>query len=118
MFNLSDFLPLFPQAISLGELAEATGQPVAVLRDEARRLYGDGALSLYAVGAELFVRREPAGELLTAAQAAERLGVNASRVRALIAAGRLDAQKPGRDWVIPEYALLDVAERKPGRPAR
>ena len=114
MFNL----PPYPASVSLAELSEATGCPVAVLRDEAQRLYGEGALSLYAVGAELFVRREPAGELLTAAQAAERLGVNASRVRALIAAGRLGAQKIGRDWVIPEYALLDVAERKPGRPAR
>lgn len=118
MFSLTDHMPPFPRSISLREIAEATGKPVAVLRDEAQRLYGDGALSLYAVEAELFVRREPTGELLTAAQAAERLGVNASRVRALIAAGRLDAQKLGRDWVIPGYALEAVAERKPGRPAR
>ena len=98
--------------------SEAAGQPVAVLRDEAQRLHGEGALALFAVGAELFVRREPTGELLTATQAAERLGVNASRVRALIAAGRLDAQKIGRDWLIEEHALDAVAERKPGRPKR
>lgn len=39
-------------------------------------------------------------------------------VQALIAAGRLAAQKIGRDWLIEEHALLAVAERKPGRPPR
>jgi len=56
--------------------------------------------------------------LLTTAEAAARLQISARRVQALIAAGRLDAQKIGRDWVIPEYALDAVAERKPGRPKR
>ena len=55
---------------------------------------------------------------LTTKEAAGRLGVSVRRVQALIAAGRLPAQKIGRDWIIPEHALLAVAERKPGRPAR
>ena len=38
--------------------------------------------------------------LLTTTQTAELLGVNASRVRQLILAGRLPAEKWGRDWLI------------------
>lgn len=56
-------------------------------------------------------------KLLSATEAAERLGVTANRVRALIAAKRLPAQKVGRDYVIQERDLALVAERKPGRPA-
>lgn len=55
---------------------------------------------------------------LTTKQAAERLGVTPSRVRALIKAGRLPARKDGRDWLIEERHLGRVAVRKPGRPAR
>jgi excisionase family DNA binding protein len=38
--------------------------------------------------------------LLTTAQAAVALGVNASRVRQIILAGKLPAEKHGRDWII------------------
>ena len=56
--------------------------------------------------------------LLTTAEAAARLKISPRRVQALISAGRLAATKIGRDWIIPEYALEAVAERKPGRPKR
>lgn len=55
---------------------------------------------------------------LTTKQAAERLGVNASRVRQLILAGRLAARKQGRDWLIDERSLKAVADRKVGRPRK
>jgi excisionase family DNA binding protein len=51
-------------------------------------------------------------------QAAEILGVNDSRVRQLILAGRLPAQKVGRDWVIFEKDLKKVAGRIHGRPRK
>lgn len=54
--------------------------------------------------------------MLTAAEAAERLGVNTSRVRQLILAGRLAATKFGRDWMIDEADLAAVAERTAGWP--
>jgi excisionase family DNA binding protein len=56
--------------------------------------------------------------LLTTAQAAERLGVHGSRVRALIAAGRLKATLIGTQWVITEAALAAVATRVNGRPRK
>lgn len=55
---------------------------------------------------------------LTTEQAAERLGVTASRVRVLIRGGRLPAQKFGRDYLIKEKDLKLVADRKPGRPRK
>jgi excisionase family DNA binding protein len=57
-------------------------------------------------------------KILTTAQAAKILGINDSRVRQLILAGRLPAQKLGRDWIIYEKNLSKVADRKPGRPKR
>lgn len=39
-------------------------------------------------------------DMVTAAQAAERLGVNPSRVRALIAAGTLTATRAGSQWLV------------------
>jgi excisionase family DNA binding protein len=57
-------------------------------------------------------------KILTTAQAAKILGVNDSRVRQFILAGRLPAQKFGRDWIIYEKDLSKVADRKPGRPKR
>ena len=39
------------------------------------------------------------------------------RVQALIKAGRLPAQKRGRDWYVKEDDLLEVYNRQPGRPA-
>lgn len=53
---------------------------------------------------------------LTVAEAADALGVSPQRVRQLIAAGRLKAEKKGRDWFIEPPDLEAVRERKPGRP--
>ena len=55
-------------------------------------------------------------KLLTTKQAGERLKVNDSRVRQLILAGRLPAQKFGSAWMIKEKDLAKVADRKTGRP--
>ena len=54
--------------------------------------------------------------LLSTPEVADRLGVTVSRVQALIWAGRLPAQKVGRDYVIREEDLRLVKDRKPGRP--
>jgi excisionase family DNA binding protein len=56
-------------------------------------------------------------KLLNTNQAAERLGISARRVRALIAAGTLQAHHIGQEWAIEEGALAHVTVyRKPGRP--
>jgi len=56
-------------------------------------------------------------KLLNTNQAAERLGISARRVRALIAAGTLRAHHIGQEWAIEESALAHVTVyRKPGRP--
>jgi excisionase family DNA binding protein len=57
-------------------------------------------------------------KLLTTKDAAERLGVTVTRVQQLIAAGRLPAEKMGRDYFIKEDDLKLVADRKPGRPRK
>ncbi len=54
--------------------------------------------------------------ILTTTQAAKALGVNNSRVRQFILAGRLPAQKFGHIWLIHEKDLAKVADRKTGRP--
>ena len=56
-------------------------------------------------------------KLLSTPEVAERLGVTVSRIQALIWAGRLPAQKIGRDYVIFEEDLGLVKDRKPGRPS-
>lgn len=56
--------------------------------------------------------------LLTTTEAARILGVNQSRVRQLILAGRLPASKHGRDLVIKEQDLILVKNRKVGRPPK
>ena len=53
--------------------------------------------------------------LITTREAASRLGVTVMRVQQLIWAGRLEATKLGRDWLIEEQSLAAVADRKPGR---
>jgi excisionase family DNA binding protein len=55
---------------------------------------------------------------MTTAQAADRLGVDASRVRQLLAAGKLTGQRVGRDWLIDPQSVDDYARnrRRPGRP--
>ena len=55
---------------------------------------------------------------LTSKEAAERLGVTVARVRQLVLAGRLPAQKFGRDLVIKESDLKLLEGRKPGRPQK
>ena len=54
---------------------------------------------------------------LTARQAAEKLGVNDSRIRQLIGTGKLPAEKYGNLWLVDEKDLELVRDRKPtGRP--
>ncbi len=57
-------------------------------------------------------------ELLTTEQAAEKLGVSASRVRQFIIDGRLPSIKLGRDNLIREKDLKLVEDRKAGRPPK
>lgn len=57
-------------------------------------------------------------ELLTTEEAASRLGVTAGRVRAMIAAGRLPAQKFGFVHMIKATDLKSVEDRKVGRPSQ
>jgi excisionase family DNA binding protein len=53
---------------------------------------------------------------LTTQEAAERLGVTSARIRAMILAGRLPAEKFGHVHMVREEDLALVANRKPGRP--
>ena len=55
---------------------------------------------------------------LTTKQTAEILNITPRRVRALIRAGRLPAEKHGRDWAVKLEDLELVKVRKPGRPAK
>lgn len=55
-------------------------------------------------------------KIIGTAEAAKRLGVNASRVRALIDAKRLRATKVGNVWLIDPKDLDAVKDRKVGRP--
>lgn len=55
-------------------------------------------------------------KLLSTEEAASRLGVIPERVRQLIKAGRLPAEKVGRDYVIRESDLKLVEHRPVGRP--
>jgi excisionase family DNA binding protein len=56
--------------------------------------------------------------LLSTLEVATALGVTVARVQQLIWAGRLPAQKVGRDYVIYEDDLKLVKERKTGRPPK
>lgn len=56
--------------------------------------------------------------LLTTEKAAKRLGVTSARIRAMIGAGRLPAQKFGHVHMIKEDDLKLVESRKPGRPPK
>lgn len=57
--------------------------------------------------------------MITVNEAAERLGVSPSRVRALIKSGALHADKKGRQWLIPEGEVNARAKGsvRAGRPA-
>lgn len=56
-------------------------------------------------------------QYLTTADVAAILNVSMRRVQALIASGRLKAQRAGRDWLIHPKHLNAVRIRKPGRPS-
>ncbi len=55
-------------------------------------------------------------QTFTTKEAAERLGITAARVRQLVLAGHLPAEKFGRDLVIHESDLESVKDRPIGRP--
>jgi excisionase family DNA binding protein len=57
-------------------------------------------------------------KLISAAEAAKRLNVTSSRVRKMIASGRLKATKVGNMWVIDPKDLDAVNDRKVGRPRK
>ncbi len=57
-------------------------------------------------------------DLLTTKEAAERLGVTVTRVQQMITAGRLPAEKMGRDYFIKIDDLVSIEDRKPGRPPK
>lgn len=54
-------------------------------------------------------------ELLSVPDAAQALGVNDSRVRALLAAGQLDGVKLGGRWVVPSRAVRERRNSSRGR---
>ncbi|MEG1254023.1 MAG: helix-turn-helix domain-containing protein [Raoultibacter sp.] len=58
--------------------------------------------------------------MLTVKQAAKKLGVSETRVRALIAGGSLSAEKFGRTWLLPEASVEQRLHAKPqaGRPQK
>jgi excisionase family DNA binding protein len=57
-------------------------------------------------------------KIITTTEAARRLGVTPTRVRALIEAKRLKAFKYGREWLIDPKDLEAVKVRKVGRPRK
>jgi excisionase family DNA binding protein len=57
-------------------------------------------------------------KLISAAEAATRLNVTSSRVRKMIASGRLKATKVGIMWLIDPKDLEAVKDRKVGRPRK
>lgn len=57
-------------------------------------------------------------KLISAAEAAKRLNVTSSRVRKMIASGRLKATKVGIMWLIDPKDLEAVRDRKVGRPRK
>lgn len=55
-------------------------------------------------------------ELLTTTEAAARLGLTMRAVQKMIEAGRLEARKVGRDYVIDPAALENIPSKTSGRP--
>ncbi len=80
--------------------------------------YSDYGIDQQQLNSKLELRDIKYMKMLTANAAAKILKVSARRVRALIKAERLPAQKVGRDWVILEPDLELVRVRKPGRPKK
>jgi excisionase family DNA binding protein len=58
------------------------------------------------------------GKLLTTQEAADKLGIDRSRVLRLIGDGRLKAKKYGPQWIVDSSDLAAVKGRKPGRPKK
>ena len=56
--------------------------------------------------------------MLTTEEAAAQLDITSARVRQMIIAGRLPAQRFGRSHMILESDLQLVEDRKPGRPPK
>jgi excisionase family DNA binding protein len=57
-------------------------------------------------------------KIISTAEAARRLNVSSSRVRAMIKAKRLKAMKVGHEWLIDPKSLDAVKDRKVGRPRK
>jgi excisionase family DNA binding protein len=57
-------------------------------------------------------------KIISTTEAARRLKVSPSRVRAMIKAKRLKAMKVGHEWLIDPKDLEAVKERKVGRPRK
>jgi excisionase family DNA binding protein len=55
---------------------------------------------------------------LTTKETADKLGVSTGRVRQMILAGQLQAEKFGRDLMINETDIKEVSNRKTGRPKK
>ena len=54
--------------------------------------------------------------LITTAEAAAKLGLTVRAIQKMIEAGRLEAQKVGRDYLIDPNALGDIPKQAAGRP--
>lgn len=52
----------------------------------------------------------------TTSQVAEELGIGPAGVRYLIRTGKLEAEKVGRDYIIPEGAEPKYSRKRPKRP--
>jgi len=57
-------------------------------------------------------------ELMTTAEAADRLGLTVRAVQKMIEAGRLRARKIGRDYLIEPHALGSIPKQAAGRPPK
>jgi len=56
--------------------------------------------------------------MITTAEAATRLGLTVRAVQKMIEAGRLSAQKVGRDYLIAPDALKNITKQAAGRPPK
>lgn len=57
--------------------------------------------------------------MITVKKAADKLGVNDSRVRQLLLEGRIKgARKAGRDWLLPDNPVIKPPSNPRGRPAK
>lgn len=67
-----------------------------------------------------FIVMKVFGEWMTVAEAATRLTISTRRVHQLIASGRLEAEKVGRDTFVRRHSveLLKRQPRRPGRPSK